>query len=1314
MGLPKSLRSRLLLLVLGVALPLAALAIFSAARESRDDLRRATQQLEQAARLVAANQERAVLMARELLRTTAQAPGLVALPDAECQRYFTALNEQVTTFANMGLATPQGLIRCHGINGPVGVMMNDRSFFKAAVATMDFAVGEFGISRLTNKPTVPVALPVRGADQSLAGVVFGGLDLVALAASIAEVPLPDGGQIVVTDRLGTVVAAHPPGAAVVGRPVHDSAMQPRLPGSQAAAETVSKPAGESLASLVPSGPAQMPYFYVTASADRPLVLAPSRRLMAQQLAALGIAAVMSALLAWLIGGRGIVRPARQIVDAARKLQQGRVNARVPALGMGATSELAAIADGLNDMAQGLQAREHALKAELTRTQRTQRKLVDAQRLGRIGNWELDLAGGYLWWSDEVNAMFGLAPGEFDGQPETMMGLIHPDDRERYREQRDTAMRRGAELDIEYAIVTPAGDMRWLHQIGRLQHDEAGRPVCRAGVVQDITARKASELALANSNELLRRTGEMARIGGWVLELANLELTSSEQILRIHEATDGEQLSFAEALAAYPLPARERFEQAVHDAHTQGLPWDLELPMTTRSGRAIWVRTQGRAMVENDRIVRIVGALQDITLRKLADQAALDAEQRYSALFANAPVPMWVFDAESFRFLTVNQTAIKVYGLSREEFLAGTLFDVRPESERETLRRYLDNLRGQDGRAWLHQRKDGSTFPVRVVSRPVQYAGRPARFAVMLDLTAQHAAEEAMQDHLFTLQRASDAAQAITWHQDLQGMLKEVAEQARGVIGTHQALVTLTPENGERAPLHALSVSAHLAEAWQGVDLPALRCLLGPVLDNNRAMRLSAAQVGAARKQTVAAAAAAEVDDATRPFGWRPGGNGAACDVPQMTGCLAVPLMGRSGANIGLLQMSDKYEGEFSQQDEYVAMELARLVSVAIENAQLLGELNQLTVHLEQKVRERTEALTRQEALFRALAEQAPQVVWTIDVNSRATYFNRAWYELMGGELQDWSDYRWKAAVHPDDLADIEASWNQAQADKAQYGGIRRLIARDGSVHSMSYRCSPVLDDKGEIVFWVGIDADVTEIKAIESALRLSNQELEAFSYSVSHDLRSPLNTIDGFSRLLAKQVDSQANEKARHYLSRIHAGVAQMGQLIEDLLSLAQVSRAQLRQEAIDLTAMAEEVFANLRIASPDRSVDVTVEAGLQAVGDARLVRVVLENLIGNAWKFSSQREAAAITVGCTLDSASAPVFFVRDNGAGFDMAYADKLFRAFQRLHTAEEFAGTGIGLATVNRIVARHGGRLWAEAAPNQGATFFFTLPKLPAANG
>ncbi|WP_096697737.1 response regulator [Polaromonas sp. AER18D-145] len=226
-------------------------------------------------------------------------------------------------------------------------------------------------------------------------------------------------------------------------------------------------------------------------------------------------------------------------------------------------------------------------------------------------------------------------------------------------------------------------------------------------------------------------------------------------------------------------------------------------------------------------------------------------------------------------------------------------------------------------------------------------------------------------------------------------------------------------------------------------------------------------------------------------------------------------------------------------------------------------------------------------------------------------------------------------------------------------------------------------------------------------LQAANQELEAFSYSVSHDLRTPLSSINGFSGLLGKEIGaSVASERSKHYLARIRAGVVQMGELIDALLSLAQVSRTSLRWDSVDLSAMAETVLSACRKREPDRVVQFDIQPDLVVQCDARLLQQALDNLLGNAWKFSGKQPQTHIAFGRESGPDGETVYAVRDNGAGFDMAYSEKLFGAFERLHAESEFTGAGIGLATVFRIITRHGGRVWAESAPGQGATFYFTL--------
>jgi light-regulated signal transduction histidine kinase (bacteriophytochrome) len=240
----------------------------------------------------------------------------------------------------------------------------------------------------------------------------------------------------------------------------------------------------------------------------------------------------------------------------------------------------------------------------------------------------------------------------------------------------------------------------------------------------------------------------------------------------------------------------------------------------------------------------------------------------------------------------------------------------------------------------------------------------------------------------------------------------------------------------------------------------------------------------------------------------------------------------------------------------------------------------------------------------------------------------------------------------------------------------------------------------------GMIAVYADLEQKHRDLEAVNQELAAFSYSVSHDLRAPLRSIDGFSQLLEDYAEG-LDERGKRYLRHIRESARDMGELIDGLLALSGVTRSELRREVVDLSRLAQDIAVSLqhRDSGLTRQVEFQFEQGLSAEGDARLLRNVLDNLLGNAWKFTRKRPDARIEVG-TSRQGDGPAFFVRDNGAGFDMAYASKLFGTFQRLHAAAEFEGHGIGLATVQRIVHRHGGRIWAEGQVGVGATFYFTL--------
>jgi PAS domain S-box-containing protein len=1180
MGDRLSLRERLLLLVVAAILPLAALLVWISVREMNDDVEVAHSQLKFAASLIAAHQDRTIEAAQNLLATIGAMPQMRTPERKSCDKFFETLHGLYPIYTNFGIVDLKGDAVCHARSGTGEFSLADRPYLAKALAERRFVMGAPATGKLSQRLIVPFAQPIFD-DDKLTTVAFAALDLERASGALAAAQLPPGGRVVVTDGRGTVLMEHPPriggASGAAAEPSLVQAARQMIAGTGEWSDASGEPR---LYAFAPSRLVANEGFLVVVSLDKARVARTMFTNLRAQLLALFFALVSGLAAAWWLGGRVIVKPAEQILGTVRRLEHGNLDARVPLQAGMQRGEFARIGAAFNLMAESLRLRQLDLEAELGRSRGAYTVLDLVLNSMQDALIAVTPAGQFLLFNEAAMRLFPLnGPALIPQQWPEGFGFYHDDRATLYRTDELPLVRsargesgRLQQLFVRNALVPEGRLLQCSWQPIRSEGGISGGLVVFTDVteLQRLQSEQAAQFdQLCEAQRKLVETQRIGRVGNWELDLQDGRLWWSDEVYELlgvsRENFDGTLDAFVDIVH----PADRPLLKAARDsALMEGKPVNVEFRVVKPDGVA-WMHEIAEARRnDNGEPVWYGGVIQDITGRKQDEQALLD-------------------------------------------------------SERE-----------------LH-------------------------------------------DYTLVLQRAAEAAHAITAHPSPENTMQEVADQACRVIGCHQAMVSLAENKDWSRMVTSVSLSGKYAP-WREHGPAPLGTYIDAMMRESRgALRRTQAQLQA-------------------DPGWRElAGGGEALAPPS--GLLVLPLVSRNGQNIGLLVLLDKEHGEFTERDEYVALELAQLGSIAIENARLFTEIRELNAGLEARITERTAELTRQEQLFRTLAEQAPEVVWNTDDRGRATFLNRAWYELVGGTHADWEGNGWMKRLHPDDVPEVTGNFSRSRETLQPYGGVRRLLSKDSTYHTMSYKAAPVLGEQGQVAFWVGIDTDITELKAIEHALRSSNQELEAFSYSVSHDLRAPLGAIAGFSRALSLKLEGHSDERVQHYLVRIEAAVEKMEQLIEDLLSLAKVARAPLNYGPVDLGALARETLEGLRSNQPQRKVSVQVQDALMTQGDARLLRVMMENLLGNAWKFTSKREEGRIEIS-RLDDSS--VFAVRDNGVGFDMAYSNKLFGAFQRLHTEAEFPGTGIGLATVRRIVTRHQGRVWAESQVGEGTTFFFTL--------
>ena len=758
------------------------------------------------------------------------------------------------------------------------------------------------------------------------------------------------------------------------------------------------------------------------------------------------------------------------------------------------------------------------------------------------------------------------------------------------------------------------------------------------------ARAKAEQSLRESEERLRLATEAALIGTWDRDLMSGKLFWSPSQERLMGFEPGTFPGTYEAFAQLIHPDDHQvLAEARQVAQSNGGHYQAELRFILPNGGERWGLVYGQMLFDEQKLpIRLVGVDFDITERKRTEEALRDSEEKFRTLVEQASDAFFVHDTKG-NFLDINQRACETLGYSQAELLRMNVFDVEQDFEREGAQtKWAEVQPGQASTLYGHQRRRDGTI------FPVE-----VRWSCF-DFQGQR---------LFL-----DLVRDITERQQME----EAVRQSE----------------------------AHFRVIFEGAGVGNIECeaTTGQFLLVNQKM----------------------------------------CEI---IGYAAEELCTMSFRDI---THPDDQAQNFEEYQRFIRGELpyyfvekryvrkdGTIVWVQVNSSLLLDTAGQpwRTVAVIQDITERKRAeelLQKSELRFRELVESLPQFIWTCTSDGACDYLSPQWVQYTGIPALDQLGWGWLARVHPDDSERLTTNWQAAVKAADILDTEFRVRRHDGIFRWFRTRAVPICDEAGRPLRWFGNNIDIEnlkqaemnilqlnaelEVRVIERTQELvaANRELEAFSYSVSHDLRAPLRAIDGFSRILAEDFTSQLPPDALDYLHLVRENTQKMGYLIDDLLNLSRINRQALTKQLVTPSNIARQVLDELQSEQAGRQIEITIGDMHDCYADQALLKQVFVNLLSNALKFTRRCEVALIEVGMLHNAppTSTTVYFVKDNGAGFNMKYAHKLFQVFQRLHRMEDFEGTGVGLAIVQRIINRHGGRVWAESVLNQGTTFYFTL--------
>ena len=1343
------LRFRLVLLVMTALLPVFGLFAYSAAQSQASALKLARTNLQAEVLIAAARQAQLVDRVKQLLSDMASGPS-VQDTRLNCVPYLKNLKSQDANYLNLGVVGLDGVVKCIALDANLHnpLKWGDRNYFKRVLATKKFSVGDYAVGAISNRPSLPFAAPVYDVEGTLGGVAFASIDLLEINKALAYVPLVAGAHLRVLDRHGVVLATFPERPELVGLQERDAIVLEATKTQQL--DALDAPDSMGVERFYAFAPVAGTLGGMVVGVSVPLAVVaqgPTNVLLFDLFALLALT-VLGLGLAWWLGGRLIVRPANAILKETNEITLGNLAARIDLQRL-QRGELGEIGAAFNRMAASLEARKQAVETALSalNQERATRDLI-INSMGE-GVVAADANGRCLFFNTPFSHLF---PGSVLGQsldsvrqnPHVMTldgSAVH-----RLSDRPMTQALRGVHVDNWDALLRkPGAEERTLRINARPLRDADNRLVGGVSVVSDITDLKAAESFVQGQHAVLSliATGALLAL---CLEaiVALVERCISGSLCSLLLVREGrlylgaainlpqsllaplEGLAIGDGVGACGTAAFLKRTVVVENTATDPLMQDFRTLLQTHDLQACWsvpvlsadneiiatlalyhhqcCTPQPHDLEVLDTAARLAGIALD---RDRARAALVSSEARFRELAENIADVFYNRDVRTGQLLYASPGYEKIWGRSCESLYAAPdsyLDAVLPEDEPQQIRLRKRNRKNEKSdEEYRILNAQGDIRWIRDTSYPVfDASGELERIVgTAQDITDRKLTELALASTNRALQMLSLSNLALTRLDDETALLTEVCRVAVDTGNYRMAWVGYAQDN----PMRSIEPIAHAGHEAGYLTAIKLSWSADQAIGQGPAGRVIRSGQPQHR---------GDIARSDKSFYWH--------EVALARGyrsAVFLPLRDEQ-RTFGVLGLYASDVQNFPEAEVKLLQELADNLAFGI------GSLRaRLERRRSQEAAREASAKVREQA---SLLDRAQDAIMVRNLDRTIRYWNKGAEHLYGWTAEEVMGLTMDELMYPSSQA-FEAAMHHTLDSGGDWSGELEQRARDGSTVYVEARWTAVRDESGHINGMLGINTDICErrrareeimhlnasleerVNQRTAQLQFANKQLEAFSYSLSHDLRTPLSAVDGFSHLLEKAVlntdDKIPVARSRHYLARIRAGVVQMGELIDVMLSLAQVSRKRLLWEPVDLSEQALALLRNYQEHAPNRTAVLRVQPGLMAQGDPRLLRQVLDNLLGNAWKFSGKQVCAEISFGLeAIEGTPEMAYVVRDNGAGFDMAYASKLFGAFERLHSPSEFAGTGIGLATVQRIVLRHGGRVWGHANPGAGATFYFTL--------